>query len=211
MTSRGILVVFEGCDKTGKTTWSTQLQESLEKEDYSTRLLCFPKRDTPTGIMLNNYLKSTIELNKQVQHLLFSANRWEQNDFIKEMLAKGVMVICDRYVLSGLVYSTVLHGLDFEWSKGADKGLIKPDLTFLMTRDFGKSEVLGSERFENSSDQQRVQQSFIEHSNLVMSPGEVVEVRAPISGSLSRQPFLDNLLGHVRRVNESKEEQFLHF
>ena len=133
-----MLVVFEGCDKTGKTTWSTQLQESLEKEGYSTRLLCFPKRDTPTGITLNNYLKSTIELNKQVQHLLFSANRWEQNDSIKEMLSRGVMVICDRYVLSGLVYSTVIHGLDLEWSKSVDKGLIKPDLTFLMTRDFGR-------------------------------------------------------------------------
>ena len=121
------------------------------------------------------------------------------------------MVICNRYVLSGLVYSTVLHGLDLEWSKGADKGLIKPDLTFLMTRDFGRTEVLGSERFENSSDQQRVQQSFIEYSDLVMSPGEVVKVKAPVSESLSHQPFLTSLLGHVRRVIEGKGEQFLHF
>lgn len=35
-------------------------------------------RETPTGIMINDYLTNKSELDDRVVHLLFAANRWEK-------------------------------------------------------------------------------------------------------------------------------------
>jgi dTMP kinase len=38
----------------------------------------FPDRTTSLGQMIDAYLKSSIDLNDQAVHLMFSANRWEK-------------------------------------------------------------------------------------------------------------------------------------
>ena len=63
--------------------------------------------------------------------MLFSANRWEVKDSILKDLKQGTHVILDRYIWSGLAYSTAL-GIDYNWAASMDKGLPIPNITFLM-------------------------------------------------------------------------------
>ena len=71
-------------------------------------------------------------------HLMFSANRWETNKQIIQLLTEGNNIICDRYAYSGVSYSSA-KGLDIEWCKNADRGLPRPDLVFFL---YANEEIL---------------------------------------------------------------------
>ena len=56
--------------------------------------------------MLNDYLlNKDFKLCDEAVHLLFSANRWEDREFIIQSLEAGISLVCDRYAYSGVVYS----------------------------------------------------------------------------------------------------------
>jgi len=65
-------------------------------------------RGTGVGSLLGSYLKGTGDgaaLNDQAVHLLFSANRWEHAENIRNALKDGKIVIADRYAFSGVAFS----------------------------------------------------------------------------------------------------------
>lgn len=81
--------------------------------------------------MINKYLTSQMEASNQAIHLLFSANRWEAMAEIEKKLSEGMHICCDRYFYSGVAYSAA-KGLDLEWCKQADRGLMEPDIVFYL-------------------------------------------------------------------------------
>lgn len=54
---RGIIIAFEGLDKTGKTTHSRLLNEALNKNKINSKLMRFPNRLTELGKLIDRYLK----------------------------------------------------------------------------------------------------------------------------------------------------------
>lgn len=77
--------------------------------------------------------------------------RWEQNDEIIKALEAGETIICDRYAYSGVAFSSA-KGLDLEWCKQPDVGLVKPDLVlfFDLTEEQAKERGdFGKERYAN--------------------------------------------------------------
>jgi len=90
---RGKLIVFEGLDRSGKSSQCKRLAERLQSEGHRVRQMRFPgklwtrsimnggliilDRTTPIGKMIDNYLRGEAEQEDHVIHLLFSANRWE--------------------------------------------------------------------------------------------------------------------------------------
>ena len=78
---------------------------------------------------------------------------------IIQTLERGSSVILDRYSMSGNVYSHVLRGLGWDWCKLSDTGLVKPDLTFLLSRPV-QFNCGGLEKFEEGSSQIQIQQSI---------------------------------------------------
>ena len=95
MISRGSLIAFEGCDRSGKTTQVMKLVEKLNKEGKVTKMIKFPVRNTNVGKIINSYLNCDKELDDHTVHLLFSANRWEMKQEITTNLEMGVNVIVD--------------------------------------------------------------------------------------------------------------------
>ena len=64
---------------TKKTTKSAAPYEvKLPGEQVAAELWRFPDRTSPTGKMVDSYLRSQSELDDAAVHLLFSANRWEK-------------------------------------------------------------------------------------------------------------------------------------
>lgn len=145
----GKLIVFEGTDKSSKTTQSIKLCHRLNDEGYKSVIYTFPDRQTPIGKVIDKVLEGKLELNKQSLHLLFSANRWEFYDVINTHLNNGINVILDRYLYSGLVYS-ISNGLDLEWCKHSDIGLKIPDIIFFLNIDDNtlKSRLKTSDKLE---------------------------------------------------------------
>lgn len=122
----------------------------------------FPDRETEIGKSINEYLKNKNDLNDQSIHLLFSANRWEKDKFIKTSLKQGQNIVCGRYAYSGVAYSNA-KGLDLEWCKHPDKGLTKPDLVIFLDIDIdsaSKRSQYGEEKYEKKEFQKKVLDSF---------------------------------------------------
>ncbi|KAJ3020770.1 hypothetical protein HKX48_000221 [Thoreauomyces humboldtii] len=164
---RGALIVFEGIDRSGKTTQTTALLSLLQSESVPAHLHRFPDRTTPTGILISNYLQGASEISDEAVHLLFSANRWEAQRALGALLASGTTVVVDRYAHSGVAYSaakgTLAGGLD--WCKAPDRGLLAPDLIVFLDVDpevaAGRHEY-GGERYEELGFQIRVRDAFLE-------------------------------------------------
>ena len=130
---RGALIVFEGCDRSGKTTAVKRLvdylndKHQLTKEDCpSAKMMRFPDRGTHIGQVINDYLKGEKELDDHVIHLLFSTNRWEKREELTKALDAGQHVLIDRYAYSGVAFSAAKSGMDLDWCRGPDRGLPKP-------------------------------------------------------------------------------------
>ena len=148
-----MFIVFEGCDGCGKSTQCKILANQLS----NAKLISFPDRQTEIGKVIDKYLKKQIKIeNKEAVHLLFSANRWEKNIQIKELLEEDWDIICDRYIYSGQAYS-LSNNLNEIWCTWSDLGLIRPDIIFYFQ---GQVEKKKDEIYETSSFQQQVAINF---------------------------------------------------
>ena len=91
-----MLIVFEGLDRSGKSTQVKLLHEALNSIGHNAEIWRYPNRTTSIGKLINNYLNKEIEMEDHAVHLLFSANRWETVDKMKDALNNGVNLILDR-------------------------------------------------------------------------------------------------------------------
>lgn len=169
MVKRGQLILIEGLDRSGKSTQVAKLHELIP----NSKVIKFPDRSTNIGGIINEYLTNkSFSLPDQAIHLLFSANRWELNQTIRNELQNGTTVILDRYIYSGIAYSlaklkmnnTSGEMADVQWLLNPDKGLPKPDITLFLTLELDeikKRAEFGDERYENLQFQTIVKANFL--------------------------------------------------
>jgi dTMP kinase len=126
---RGAFIVFEGVDRCGKTTQCALLLKHLLSLGVAAVAMRFPDRTTPVGLLINQYLQSSSNLDDRAIHLLFSANRWEASKELMDKLNEGTTIICDRYAYSGVAFSSAKPeaNLSLEWCQAPDVGLPAPD------------------------------------------------------------------------------------
>lgn len=159
---RGALIVFEGCDRTGKTTQCKKLVERLNAKDMKVKFMNFPNRATQSGKIIDAYLRNKENLTDEGIHLLFSVNRWEAKNEMEKDLKAGTTIIIDRYSYSGVAFSAA-KGLDFEWCKAPERGLLKPDMVVFLTMTpeaMAKRGGFGDERYETTEIQRKVKEMF---------------------------------------------------
>lgn len=161
---RGIFVVLEGVDRSGKSTQCQLLVQSLRALRRTAELVRFPDRSTEIGGLIDKYLKRDVDLDDRAVHLLFSANRWEKAEAIAAALARGTDVVCDRYAYSGVAFSAAKASIDdIAWCKAPDRGLPQPDLVIFLDLNRDKAERrggFGGERYEVTDMQARVAENF---------------------------------------------------
>lgn len=162
IVKRGALIVFEGVDRAGKTTQAKKLVERLKKQEKSVKFMNFPNRETQSGKMIDAYLRNKANMSDEGIHLLFTVNRWEAKNEMEKELRAGTTIIVDRYSYSGVAYSAA-KGMDFEWCKTPETGLLKPDLVVYLTlteEAMGRRKGFGDERYETTVIQRKVQKMF---------------------------------------------------
>ena len=131
----GLFVTFEGIDRSGKTTQARMLAEALGDGALAVR----EPGGTELGERVRELMKGAVPLGAVPEALLFAAARAQLvADVIRPALARGLVVVSDRFVDSSLAYQGAARGLGVEevarvneWATG---GLV-PDLTFLLELD----------------------------------------------------------------------------
>ena len=119
--ARGLLVVFEGLDQSGKQTQAEALRDWLVSAGRAVRLLSFPTYETHLGAEIGRALHGERDYGPDVMQLLYVANRFEWKPEIERELAAGTVLVCDRYLASSVAYGEA-QGLDARMAVG-DSGL----------------------------------------------------------------------------------------
>ncbi len=128
-------ITFEGPEGAGKTTQCHALATRLREHGYD----CLVTREpggTPLGEAVREWLLGWNALRAETEALLFTAARAEHVwGRIRPALARGMIVLCDRYVDSTLAYQGAGRGLDEGWLRELHRvatGDLWPNLTLLL-------------------------------------------------------------------------------
>jgi len=147
---RGLLIAFEGLDQSGKQTQAERLRDRLVARGRQVRLLSFPAYETAIGGEIERGLRGERDYTPEVMQLLYIANRYEAKPLIEREIARGTILVCDRYLASSIVYGGAF-GLDVAWLADVQKLLPAPDLTFLLDiapEISARRKVVDRDRFE---------------------------------------------------------------
>ncbi|CAG8584362.1 23981_t:CDS:2 [Gigaspora margarita] len=179
-SKRGALIVFEGCDRAGKSTQTEKLVKYLNEHGFTAVKGKFPARSIePLGPIIDNYLKNEVELCDRAIHFLLSANLWEQESYLKNAILSGKTLVMDRYAYTGVAYLTA-KGLDLNWCKSSYTGLPLPDIVFYMDvplKEAEKRDGFGSERFDKREIQEKARSVY---SSLKGPEWEILDGRQSI-------------------------------
>lgn len=199
MGDRGLLIVFEGVEGSGKTT---QLQRSHDwlftesiRDGFGDRTQKTPVIMTrePGGTSLGLGLRQLLleEQSSLIQDraelLLYAADRAQHvEEFLKPQLAKGAIILCDRYTDSTIAYQGYGRGLDLTLIQQLNQiatGGLESDLTLWLDIDaetgLKRARQRGvADRMEQAelAFHQRVQQGFQELA--LLYPQRIVRIDA---------------------------------
>jgi dTMP kinase len=134
---RGVLIVFEGGEGSGKSTQLRLLSRDLEQRSVPHVCLREPG-GTPLGAEVRRLLLDRAsDIEPRAEALLFMASRAQLVEReIRPALARGNVVLLDRFFLSTYAYQVAGHGLPDDEVRIANllaTGGVSPDLTLLFT------------------------------------------------------------------------------
>lgn len=169
-TGPGLFVCFEGGDGSGKSTQSRLLAERLGQQDREV-VLTFEPGDTEVGQLLRRIVLSpeTGDLDPRAEVLIYAADKAEHlHRVVLPALARGAVVVTDRYVDSSLAYQGAGRDLDpveleqvLRWATRD----LRPDLTVLLdlAPEAGLGRFDGRDRIEAEGPEfhERVRQEFL--------------------------------------------------
>jgi dTMP kinase len=133
----GLFVCFEGGEGAGKSTQARLLQEWLVDAGYDV-LLTFEPGDTEVGRKIRGIVldPETGHLDDRTEALLYAADKAEHLDkVVRPALARGGIVITDRYVDSTLAYQGAGRAIPAEELESVARwatGDLRPHLTVLL-------------------------------------------------------------------------------
>jgi dTMP kinase len=134
VSERGKFVVYEGIDGSGTTTQASRLATYLREQGVPVCETSEPTRG-PFGAVIRQALEGRLEVDERALAVAFAADRYDHlfstDRGIVDRLSAGTWVVCDRYVLSSVVYQSA-NGMAAEWVQSINRYAIPPDLTIFI-------------------------------------------------------------------------------
>lgn len=156
---RGKLVVFEGCEGSGKSTQLRLLSEYLRERGVD-----FILTREPGGSEISEQIRKIILDGKnaamcdECEALLYAAARIQHlKETVEPALAAGKLVVCDRYVYSSLAYQGYARGLGEEFVEEINRRAID-DYPPYMTLFLDISPTAAFERKHGADENDRMEQ-----------------------------------------------------
>jgi dTMP kinase len=133
--ARGLFVVLEGPDKSGKSTQARLLAARLKEEGHAVVHTREPGGTSFAEEVRRILLDPSHPVDPLAELLLYEASRAQHTEeLLRPALAEGKIVVCERYTLSTVVYQGYGRGIDLKVVDAANAlatGGLKPDLTFV--------------------------------------------------------------------------------
>ena len=165
---KGLFIVMEGPDGSGKTTQINLLKEYLEEAGYE----CLITRE-PGGTVIGEELRQLIlnpehkEMSPVTEMLLYAASRAQLvHEVIGPALEEGKIVISDRFVDSSIVYQGIARNLGISTVSAVNApgiGIYRPDGIFFI--DLSEAEGLRRKKEQKNLD--RMEQEGIDFHHMV--------------------------------------------
>src|SRR5450432_4145762 len=135
---KGLFITFEGTEGCGKSTQVDLLARQLREIGHCVRMLREPG-GTPIGEEIRHTLKHSLHnhaMTAEAELLLMNASRAQiVREVIRPALAKGEMILCDRFYDSTTAYQGHGRRLDLKVVEAiidVAVGNTRPDLTLLL-------------------------------------------------------------------------------
>lgn len=206
-----MFICFEGIDGAGKSTQTRMLYETLSADGISAEIVADPGTTQIGRSIRQILLDSEAPISSAAQMLLFSAGRAELAEYIRRRLAEGVTILCDRWLLSTLVYQGEINNISIDLILKIFQetcGNLQPDICFLLDLPPETArERMGkpSDRYEKRclSDRQRMRAAYMRFAGLYPNAGVIYPIDA------SRAPEATSALIHslVRGSNSLFTEE----
>jgi dTMP kinase len=167
---KGVFIVFEGGDGSGKSTQIRLLRSAVERAGH----LAVVTRE-PGGTRLGEAVRelllarSSEAMDERTEALLYAAARAQHvREVIVPALQRGSVVLCDRFIDSSIVYQGAARGLGEEriadlnrWATGG----VEPDLVILLDVD----PAAGLARASKDTGPDRLESAGLEFHRVVRS------------------------------------------
>ncbi len=138
--SKGVFIVLEGVDGSGKTTAIAGLEKILQTNNISYHITKEPGgcdlADSVRDLVLSNNGRAVTAMTELL--LIFAGRNEHIQTTILPLLAQGIWVISDRFVDSSYAYQGGGRGIDAAWIAKLDEwvcGDCQPDLIFFFDID----------------------------------------------------------------------------
>ncbi|WKZ25170.1 MAG: dTMP kinase [Patescibacteria group bacterium] len=134
---KGVFIVIDGTDGSGKKTQSELLVSHLKDEGQEVLSVTFPRYGHSSATLVEMYLggdfgQDANAINPYVVSSFYAADRFAHKEEIIEALSMGKIVVADRYVASNMAH---------QGSKIEDKEQRKQYLKWLYDFEFTKAQI----------------------------------------------------------------------
>ncbi len=164
---KGKLIVLEGLDGAGLATQAALLAHSLKKKGFPVLLTKEPTNGLIGGLS-KAALRGEFSTSSKSLQLLFCADRAHHLEKeIEPALARGKMVVCDRYLFSTLAYGYASK-VNYKWLRYINLNFRLPDIGMFIDVKPGTSllrmldEESGLQLFEEKEKLGQVRQAYIQ-------------------------------------------------
>lgn len=207
---KGLFIVMEGPDGSGKTTQINLLKEYLEEAGYE----CLITRE-PGGTVIGEEVRQLIlnpehkEMSPVTEMLLYAASRAQLvHEVIGPALEEGKIVISDRFVDSSIVYQGIARKLGISTVSAVNApgiGIYRPDGIFFI--DLSEAEGLRRKKEQKNLD--RMEQEGIDFHHMVSEGYRKVLSGRPevmkIDGGRSIDTIQKKIRNHVDELLKKKK------
>ena len=206
---KGLFIVMEGPDGSGKTTQINLLEQYLKEAGYE----CLIARE-PGGTVIGEEVRELIlnpeykEMSPVTEMLLYAASRAQLvHEVIGPALEAGRIVISDRFVDSSIVYQGIARNLGISTVAAVNApgiGIYRPDGIFFIDL----SEAEGIRRKKNQKKLDRIEQESIDFHHLVSEGYRKVLAERPevikIDGGKDIDVIQKKIRNHVDELLKKK-------
>ena len=202
---KGLFIVMEGPDGSGKTTQINLLKEYLEEAGYE----CLITRE-PGGTVIGEEIRQLIlnpehkEMSPVTEMLLYAASRAQLvHEVIGPALEEGKIVISDRFVDSSIVYQGIARKLGISTVSAVNApgiGIYRPDGIFFI--DLSEAEGLRRKKEQKNLD--RMEQEGIDFHHMVSEGYRKVLSGRPEVMKIDGGRSIDTIRNHVDELLKKK-------
>jgi dTMP kinase len=109
MSKKGKFIVIDGADGSGKATQVDLLMRRLKKEGKTVKIVDFPEYyknffGAFIGHCLSEQYYNFLHVHPKIASVLYAADRFESSKELRAWLAKGYIVIANRYVSANQIH-----------------------------------------------------------------------------------------------------------